>query len=326
MIRITVTSALLAAAAATSALAHATLEQKTAAPGETTKITLRVPHGCDGEATHTVRLTLPDGFYAAKPMPKPGWDLSTEDGPYATPYDNHGTEMTSGLRSVTWSNGHLEDGWYDEFTVRGTFGAELAPETVMVFPAVQTCANGTADWTDTSGSHDVPNPAPSVTLVAATGSAEEHAGHGGHGATDGAAQTAGALEITGGFSRATLPNAPVGGGFLTIVNTGTEDDRLVSASAAVAGRAEVHEMTMADGVMQMRPLPDGLPIPAGGTVELRPGGHHLMLMDLKEALVEGETVEVTLTFETAGEVVVPLAIGAPNARGAMDHSGHMKKD
>jgi len=85
-------------------------------------------------------------------------------------------------------------------------------------------------------------------------------------------------------------------------------------------------MTMADGVMQMRPLPDGLPIPAGGTVELRPGGHHLMLMDLKEALVEGETVEVTLTFETAGEVVVPLAIGAPNARGAMDHSGHMKKD
>lgn len=323
MIRITLTSALIAAAA-TSALAHATLEQQNARPGETTKITLRVPHGCQGEATHTVRLTLPDGFYAAKPMPKAGWELSTENGPYATPYDNHGTEMTSGLRKVTWSGGHLEDAWYDEFTVRGTFGKEIAPGTTLFFPAEQDCANGSVDWTDTSGSHDVPNPAPKITLVAGGDAADEHAGHGGHGAMQAATTELGDLTITGGFSRATLPNAPVGGGFFTVTNNGAEDDRLVSVTSPAAGKAEVHEMAMSDGVMTMRPLPDGLPIPAGASVELKPGGYHLMLMDLKDRLIEGETVEVTLTFEKAGEITVPLAIGAPNAKGGMDHSRHMK--
>jgi len=321
MIRFTLTTAFLATVAG-AAFAHATLEQKEAAAGATTKITLRVPHGCSGEATHTVRLTLPDGFYAAKPMPKAGWDLSTEDGPYATPYDNHGTEMTSGLRQVTWSGGHLEDGWYDEFTVRGTFGKEIAPGTVMFFPAVQDCANGSVDWTETSGSHDVPNPAPKITVTAAAGG-DAHAGHGGQAAAG--TVTLGDLTITGGFSRATLPNAPVGGGFLTIANGGSVGDRLVAAETDVAGRVEIHEMAMTDGVMTMRALPDGLTIPAGGTVELKPGGLHLMFMDLKDRLVEGGTLPLTLTFEHAGEVTVPLAIGAANAKDH-GHSGHMKKD
>ncbi len=316
------TAALLLAAG--PAFAHATLEQKEVRAGSTTKITLRVPHGCKGEATHTVHLTLPDGFYAAKPMPKAGWDLSTATGTYATPYNNHGTEMTEGLREVTWSGGNLEDGWYDEFTVRGTFGADIAPGTVMYFPAVQTCASGTADWTDTSGSHDLPNPAPKVTVVAA----EMDHGHGhGHDAAD-AAQAAtdtitlGALEISGAFSRATLPNAPVAGGFMTITNTGETPDRLVSASSEVAGHMEVHEMAMKGDVMQMRELAEGLPIPAGATVTLKPGSFHLMFMDLKQPLVEGETVTVTLTFEQAGAVTLPLAIGAINAKAHGDHAAH----
>ncbi len=144
---------------------------------------------------------------------------------------------------------------------------------------------------------------------------------------------AGDLMLSGGFSRATLPNAPVGGGFLTIANQGG-DDRLVSASADVSERVEIHEMAMEGDVMKMRELPDGLPIPAGETVELKPGSYHLMFMGLKDALVEGETVEVTLEFEQAGEVVVPLLVGAPNAKGAghghMDHGkmnhGDMQKD
>lgn len=212
-----------------------------------------------------------------------------------------------------------------KFTVRGTFGADIAPDTVMFFPAVQECANGTADWTDTSGSHEVPNPAPKLTVVAGEGS---H-GHG-HGAMAGHTMgpvTTGDLEITGGFSRATLPNAPVGGGFMTIENKGHEDDRLVSASSSVAGHMEVHEMAMEGDVMRMRELADGLPIPAGQTVELKPGGFHIMFMELKEPLVEGETVTVTLTFEKAGEVEVTLTVGKMNARGhgSMDHSGHGMK-
>lgn len=127
-----------------------------------------------------------------------------------------------------------------------------------------------------------------------------------------------ALVITEGFTRATRPGAPVGGGFMTIANTSSVDDRLVAASSAVAGVMQIHEMAMADGMMKMRELPDGLPIPAGQTVTLKPGGYHVMFMDLKEPLVEGATVEVTLTFEKAGTVVVPLAVLAPNA----DKAGH----
>jgi len=120
--------------------------------------------------------------------------------------------------------------------------------------------------------------------------------------------TAGSLTITGGFSRATLPNAPVGGGFLTITNTGSEDDRLLSATSPVAGEVQIHEMKMEGDVMKMAQLPDGLPIPAGQTVTLQPGGFHLMFMQLKQALVEGTKLPVTLTFEKAGTVEVELDI------------------
>ncbi|MBY5973429.1 copper chaperone PCu(A)C [Ferrimonas balearica] len=130
---------------------------------------------------------------------------------------------------------------------------------------------------------------------------------------------AGPLKLSGGFSRATLPNAPVGGGFLTITNTGDNDDRLVGAESPLAGHMEVHEMAMEGDVMRMRELADGLVIPAGETVELKPGGYHLMLMDLQAPLVEGETATITLIFENAGRVEVPLAIGAPNARGPAGH-------
>lgn len=134
--------------------------------------------------------------------------------------------------------------------------------------------------------------------------------------------TIGDLTISSAFSRATLPNAPVAGGFLTITNTGDADDRLIAASSDAADRTEVHEMAMENDVMKMRELTDGLMIPAGETVSLKPGGYHLMMMDLAHPLVEGETVNITLTFEKAGEIEVPLMIGAPNARDA-DH-GAMK--
>ncbi len=132
----------------------------------------------------------------------------------------------------------------------------------------------------------------------------------------------GNLTISAPMARATPPHAPVGGGFLTITNGGDEDDRLIAASTPVAGRVEIHEMKMDGDVMRMRPLVDGLPIPAGQTVVLEPGGYHLMLMDLTDALTEGDTFELSLTFEKAGEVTVTVDVGPRDMRGAhsMGHS------
>lgn len=134
--------------------------------------------------------------------------------------------------------------------------------------------------------------------------------------------TAGELELTGAFTRATLPNAPVGGGYVTIANTGTEDDRLIAAASPFSPDVQIHEMRVVNDVMEMNELPDGLAIPAGETVTLQPGGLHLMFMAISEPFVEGGTVPVTLTFERAGTVEIELSVGAFGAAGADDHSGH----
>ncbi|MBJ3762407.1 copper chaperone PCu(A)C [Maribius pontilimi] len=133
-------------------------------------------------------------------------------------------------------------------------------------------------------------------------------------APNAAAVTVGDLTVTGAHARATLPGQPVGGGYMTVTNAGDTDDRLVAVSSPVAGRAELHEMRMDGDVMRMRPLPDGLPVPAGETITLEPGGPHLMFMDLAGPLVAGEIAPVRLTFERAGAVDVPFAIAAPGQR------------
>ena len=126
----------------------------------------------------------------------------------------------------------------------------------------------------------------------------------------------GDLQISAAFSRATLPNAPVGAGYLTILNTGPTDDVLLSAASPVAGVVQLHEMKMEGDVMKMAELPDGIVIPAGSTITLQPSGLHIMLMDLKQPLVEGTSFPVALTFKTAGTVEVQLAVGAINADGS----------
>ncbi len=318
MIR-TLSHAALAAAAvlalATPAFAHSTLEVQEAQLGASYKAVLRIPHGCGAEATHTVRVQIPEGFYNVKPMPKAGWKLETVTGPYENTYVNHGTEVTEGVKEIVWSEGNLPNEWYDEFVFRGTFADTLEPGP-FYFPAIQECANGEEAWTDTSA--DAEMPAPSVTLVSGGGDAHAH-----HGAMAAPAQvTIGDLTLTGPFTRATLPNAPVAGGFLTLTNTGTEDDRLVSAKVDFAKEAQIHEMAMEGDVMKMRQLTDGLVIPAGGSVTLEPGGYHLMFMGLNQPLVEGETVRVTLTFEKAGEITIDLPVAGVAADAPAGHMGH----
>jgi copper(I)-binding protein len=134
---------------------------------------------------------------------------------------------------------------------------------------------------------------------------------------------AGTLAIHHPWSRATPPGAAVGGGFVTIKNEGTAPDRLVGASAEGAGRVEIHEMATVDGVMTMRPVKDGIVVGPGATVELKPGGYHMMFMDLKGPLKQGERVKGTLVFEKAGTVPVEFAVEAIGAKpAAEDHSAH----
>src|SRR3954453_4034439 len=137
---------------------------------------------------------------------------------------------------------------------------------------------------------------------------------------------AGDLVITQAWSRATPGGAKVAGGYLTTENKGSAPDRLIGGSADVAGKVQVHEMATNDGVMTMRPLDKGLAIEPGKTVKLAPGGYHLMLLDLKSPLKQGDKLPVTLEFEKAGKVKLSLdvqGVGAQGPAGASDAGGHM---
>lgn len=120
----------------------------------------------------------------------------------------------------------------------------------------------------------------------------------------------GTLEILSPNARATAPMAKVAGGYLTIVNHSAQADRLIGGSADFAGKVEVHEMRMDGDTMVMRPVDDGLEIAPGATVELKPGGYHIMFMQLGEQLKPDERRAVRLRFERAGEVEVEFKVEA----------------
>jgi copper(I)-binding protein len=137
--------------------------------------------------------------------------------------------------------------------------------------------------------------------------------------------TAGSLAIAHPWTRATPKSATVAGGYLKITNSGSTADRLTGGSAEVSRRFEVHEMSMDGGVMKMRELKNGLEIPPGATVELKPGSYHIMMMNLSRPLAKGEKVKGSLTFEKAGKVDVEFTVeamgGAPAAQGTGGMSG-----
>lgn len=133
---------------------------------------------------------------------------------------------------------------------------------------------------------------------------------------------AGDLVISGAFTRAMLPNAKSGGAYLTIENKGATADKLIGVSTIAAQLAQVHEMKIEGDVMKMNEIEGGMEIPAGGSVSLAPGGMHIMLMGVGSPFEEGECLELTLTFEKAGEVPVLLNVGGAAADAAPEHAGH----
>ena len=143
----------------------------------------------------------------------------------------------------------------------------------------------------------------------------------------------GSIHITQPWARATPKGANAGAGYLTITNKGAAVDRVSCVTDDASAQCQIHSMTMEDGVMKMRPVEGGLEIKPGETVALKPGGFHVMFVDLTHPLEQGKSVGVTLKFDTAGTVKVDFpiaAIGAPApgaaAGGSMmmgDHPGGM---
>ena len=117
----------------------------------------------------------------------------------------------------------------------------------------------------------------------------------------------GSIKVEHAYTRATMPGQQVAGGFMKIENKGGPADQLVSASSPVASEVQLHEMAMDGNVMKMRQVKD-IPVPAGGSVELKPGGLHIMFMNIKAPLTAGETVPVKLKFAKAGEVEVKMPV------------------
>lgn len=189
-----------------------------------------------------------------------------------------------------------------------TKGVVLGALTLATVPAVAAAEAARATMPGDARAATAPGDRPAPIRLAQAG------GHAG-------AQTirVGTLLIERPWLRATPTGAKVAGGYLRVTNDGPAPDRLVGASIPLAPRGEVHEMAVADGIMKMREVDGGLEIPPGATVELKPGGFHLMFLDLTAGPKLGEPVRGTLTFQKAGTVEVTFDVAPIGAPGPASH-------
>jgi hypothetical protein len=299
---------------AAAASAHVSLEKSEAKVGGGYKAVFKVPHGCEGAATTEVRIDIPEGVIAVKPMPKPGWTIALARKRYAQSYAfYHGAKLSEGVRQVTWRGGPLPDEYFDEFVLSTFIARELA-EGPIYFPVTQACESGEIAWSEIPAAgqdpHDLEHRAPRLMLVAA---GPDHAGHA-H------PVRAGQLALEEPWVRAAPGGASATAGYLRITNEGADPDVLLGATSDAAERVELHETAISpEGVSSMRPLPDGVEIGAGETIELKPLGRHIMLIGLKRPLKEGEPLSVQLNFKHAGPVAVPFAVKPIGGKAAHVH-------
>lgn len=270
-------------AAAAPAFAHVTLPPGGAAAGSDYEAAFRVGHACkDTPATTAVTVRLPEGFTLTEALPRAGWQLS------------------SSAREVRWTAdaaSALPDKERAEFVVRGKLTA--TPGTLW-FPVRQDCGAQSADWAQLPGadaSAKLPFPAARLEVLA-----------------PGVA----AVDVKNAWARPSVPGQSGTGAFMQL--SAPQGLRLVGAATPLAGVAELHEMQMDGNTMRMRELKDGLVLPARQTVELKPGGYHLMLMDLKQPLAKGTQLPLTLRFVDAQGVtsqrVLQVPVGVPEGAAA----------
>ena len=285
--------ALLGGAAA--ALAHVTLPPGGATVGSDYNAAFRVGHACEGAtATTGLAVRLPKGFVLSDAQARKGWKLDVQ--------------KNAGDGEVRWTAETPQDALpgkeRSEFVLRGKVPG--TPGTLW-FKVLQTCDVGVADWAEvpTSGNSTAGLKAPAARLNVV-------------------AQGVATVDVRDGWVRQSVPGQSGTGAFMKL--TAPTGAKLVGISTPAAGVAEVHEMKMEGDTMKMRELTGGLDLPAGQTVELKPGGYHVMMMDLKGALAKGATVPFTLKFEDAKGVKtaldVTLPVGAPegaDAGGAHQH-------
>jgi uncharacterized protein YcnI len=290
---------------ASASSAHVVLERSEAQADAPYRAVLRVPHGCKGSPTTAIRVSLPEGAVGARPMAKPGWSIETVRGPYKKAYPGpHGT-LSEGVREIAWTGGRLPDDFFDEFVFQVRLSDDFQPGETVHFPVEQSCETGGHRWVEIpqagQDAHDLAQPAPGVRIVLAQAGGAP------------AVTKAGDLAIEKPWLRATPGGAQVAGGYVRVTNRGSAPDRLVGTSIPLAERGEVHEMSNENGVMKMRPV-EGIAIAPGASIELKPGGFHLMFLGLKSPLKQGQRVKGTLVFERAGSVDVTFDVGAMGAR------------
>lgn len=139
------------------------------------------------------------------------------------------------------------------------------------------------------------------------------------------AQSVADINVSGAWIRASAPKQVNGAGYAAIQNKSAQADRLISATAEVAERVELHTIINENGVAQMRQV-TGIDVPAAGAVKLQPGGFHIMFIKLKQPFEQGKNVPIKLTFERAGEVVVNFEVRPITynpSGGSTGHGGHV---
>lgn len=277
---------------ATAAIAHITLPPGGATAGSRYDAAFRVGHPCQGSAsTNAVAVQLPEGFTLQSALPREGWAVETTGRTVSWKAERPQTALPQGERA--------------DFIVRGQLTDK--PGTLF-FKVLQTCDKGAADWAQLPANAEDKPAFPAARLeVLAPGVAP--------------------LDVRDAWVRTAVKGQSGTGAFMKI--TAPSGGRLVGVSTPDAGLAEVHEMKMDGDVMRMRPL-TGLDLPARQAVDLKPGGYHVMLTQLKQALPVGATVPVTLQFvdaegrKSTAQLQLPVLAAPPNGAAGMEHMPGMK--
>jgi len=285
--RAVLAAAALILAPAGTVSAHIALSQPSFEAGQNYAAFFKVEQGCAGSPTIALNVQIPDGVIVLDTPPKPGWTVNAK-------------RDKGQVTGVTW-RGKLAAKDADQF---GLFVKLPAKPGTLYFPVLQQCEKSEIRWSDIPAAGKTPreiaHPAAVLQLIAAAKPAPPH-------------YMAGDIMIEQPWAPATPRGAATAVAYMTIMNHGSSADTLLGGTSPV-GKLDIHQMSMANGIMSMRPVSGGVTIPPGGTIILSAQGYHFMLSGLKAPLTEGARVPATLIFAKAGQVPVELSVAAIGAR------------
>ena len=291
-----------------TAAAHAVFDRPLIGSGQIVRVSIAIEHGCNGSPTTALRALIPEGLIVTNVFAADGVSVEMKKSRFERNWSGPHGNVSEGIKEIIWSGAAVPDKKRGEFPFEIFVSSDLPLGQTLAVPVIQNCENGSQSWIEQAATPEAQDqlklPAPLLHVV------KPEQAH---------------LDIRNGRSRVTPNGAPVAGGYVTIRNFSDKPDRLVGASLPLAMRAEIHEMSMTDGIMRMRALDKGLEIPAGGTVELKQGSYHLMFIKPSRAFVEGEWIDGTLTFERAGTLSVRFkveAVGGTNQQSGAGHQHH----